>query len=46
MDAEVLRGEGRRKRDRRHIHMTEKSETAYEYPASLVGVMLSAINVR
>ena len=41
--AEVLRGDGRWKRDKRHVHMTGKSETACEYPASLVVAMLSAI---
>ena len=41
--AEVLRGDGRWKRDRRFVHMTGKSETACEYPASLVVAMLSAI---
>ena len=41
--AEVLRGDGRWKRDRRHVHMTGKSETAREYLASLVVAMLSAI---
>ena len=41
--AEVLRGDGRWKRDRRQVHMTGKSETAYEYPASIVVAMLSAI---
>ena len=41
--AEVLRGDGRWKRDRRHIHMTGKSETVSEYPVSLVVAMLSAI---
>ena len=41
--AEILRGDGRWKRDRRHVHMTGKSETACEYPASLVVAMLSAI---
>ena len=41
--AEVLRGDGRWKRDRRHVHMTGKSETACEYPASHVVAMLSAI---
>ena len=41
--AEVLRGDGRWKRDRRHIHMRGKSETASEYPASFVIAMLSAI---
>ena len=30
--AEVLRGDGRWKRDRRHVHMTGKSETVSEYP--------------
>ena len=41
--AEVLCGDGRLKRDRRHIHMTGKSETVSEYPVSLVVAMLSAI---
>ena len=41
--AEVLRGDGRWKRDRRHVHMTGKSETVSEYPASLVVAMLGAI---
>ena len=41
--AEVLRGDGRWKRDTRHTHMTGKSETVSEYPASLVAAMLSAI---
>ena len=41
--AEVPRGDGRCKRDRRHVHMTGKSETASEYPAPLVVAMLSAI---
>ena len=41
--AEVLRGDGRWKRDRRHVHMTGKSETACEYLASLVVALLSAI---
>ena len=41
--AEVLRGGGRWKRDKRHVHMTGTSETACEYPASLVVAMLSAI---
>ena len=40
---EVLRGDGRWKRDRRHVHITGKSETASEYPAPLVAAMLSAI---
>ena len=34
--AEVLRGDGRLKRDKRFVHMTGKSETVSEYPASLV----------
>ena len=42
--AEVLRGDGRWKRDRKHAHVTGKSETECEYPASLVVAMLSAIN--
>ena len=37
--AEVLRGDGRWKRDRRHIHMKGKRETVSEYPASLVVAM-------
>ena len=41
--AEVLRGDGGRTRDRRHVHMTGKSGTACEYPASLVVAMLSAV---
>ena len=41
--AEVLRGDGRLKRDKRFVHMTGKSETASEYPASLVVAMLKAI---
>ena len=41
--AEVPRGDGRWKRDRRHVHMTGKSETASEYLASLVVAMFSAI---
>ena len=41
--AEVLRGDGRVKRDKRFVHMTGKSETVSEYPASLVVAMLSAI---
>ena len=41
--AEVLRGHGRWKSDRRYVHMTGKSETVSEYPASLVVAMLSAI---
>ena len=34
--AEVVRGDGRWKRDRRHVHMTGKSKTACEYPLSNV----------
>ena len=41
---EVLRGDGRWKRDKRFVHMTGKSETVSEYHASLVVAMLSAIN--
>ena len=41
--AEVLRGECRWKRDKRFVHMTGKSETVSEYPASLVVAMLKAI---
>ena len=41
--AEVLRGDGRWKCDRRHVHMTGKPETVSEYPASLVVAMLKAI---
>ena len=41
--AEVLRGDGRWKRDKRLVHMTGKSETVSEYPASLVVAMLKAI---
>ena len=40
--AEVLRGDGRWKRDKRFVHMTGKSETVSQYPASLVVAMLSA----
>ena len=32
-----------KKRDKRFVHMTGKSETVCEYPASLVVAMLSAI---
>ena len=42
--AELLRGDGRWKRDKRLVHMTGKPETVSEYPASLVVAMLSAIN--
>ena len=41
--AEVLRGDGRWKRDKRFVHMTGQSETVSEYPASLVAAMLKAI---
>ena len=40
---EVLRGDVRWKRDKRLVHMTGKSETVSEYPASLVVAMLKAI---
>ena len=40
---EVLRGDGRWKRDKRFVHMTGKPETVSEYPASLVVAMLKAI---
>ena len=41
--AEVLCGDGRWKRYKRFVHITGKSETACEYPASLVVAMLKAI---
>ena len=41
--AEVLRGDGRWKRDKRFVHMTGKPETVSECPASLLVAMLSAI---
>ena len=41
--AEVLRRDGRWKRDKRFVHMTGKSETVSEYLASLVLAMLKAI---
>ena len=41
--AEVLRGDGRWKRDKRCVHVTGKSETVSEYPASLAVAMLKAI---
>ena len=41
--AEVLRGDGRWKRDRTFVHMTGKSETVSMHPASLVVATLSAI---
>ena len=44
--AEVLRGDGRWKRDKRFVHMTGKPETVSEYPASLVVAMLSAIKLQ
>ena len=40
---EILRGDGRWKRDKRFVHMTGKSETVSEYAASLVVAMLRAI---
>ena len=42
--ADVLRGDGRRKRDRRRVHMTGTPEAASEYPALLVVAMLSAMS--
>ena len=44
--ADVLRGDGRWKRDKRFVHMTGKSETVSEYLASLVVAMLKGINVK
>ena len=41
--AEVLRGDGQWKSDRRFVHKTGKSETVPKYPASVVVAMLSAI---
>ena len=41
--AEVLRGDGRWKRDKRFVHMTGKSDTVSEYRASLEVAMLSAV---
>ena len=41
--AEVLRGDGRWKRDKRFVHITGKPETVSDYPASLVVAMLKAI---
>ena len=38
---ELLRGDGRWKRDKRHVHMTGNSETACEHHASLVVAMAS-----
>ena len=40
--AEVLRGDGRWKRERGFVHMTGKPETVSDYPASLVVAMLNA----
>ena len=41
--AEVLRGDGRWKRDKRFVHKTGNSGTVSEYPASLVVAMLKSI---
>ena len=41
--AEVLRGDGRWKRDKRFVHMTGKSEIRSGYRASLLVAMLKAI---
>ena len=41
--AKVLRGDGRWKRDKRFVHLTGKSKTVSEYPASLVIAMLRVI---
>ena len=41
--SEVLRGDGRWKRDKRFVHMTGKPDTVSEYLASLVVAMLKAI---
>ena len=41
--AEVLRGDGRWKRDKRFVHVTGKSETVSEYRASLLVAILSDI---
>ena len=38
--AEVFRGDGRWKRDKRFVHMTGKPETVSEYLASLVVAMM------
>ena len=40
--AEVLRGDGRWKRDKRFVHMTGKSQTVSEYLASLVVAMFES----
>ena len=42
-DADVPRGDGRGKHDRRYVFMTVKPEATSEYPTSLVVVMLSTI---
>ena len=41
--AEVLRGDGRWKRDKRFVHMTGKPETVSDFSASLVVAMLRSI---
>ena len=41
--AGVIRGDGRWKRDKRFVHMTGKSETVSEYPASFVVAILKVI---
>ena len=41
--ADVLRADGRWTHDRRHVHMTGKSEAASEFLASLVIGILSAM---
>ena len=41
--AQVLRGDGRWKSEKRFVHMTGKSETVSEYPVALVVAMLKAI---
>ena len=41
--ADAPRGDGRWKHDRRHVHLTGKSEAACEYLAALVVAPLSAI---
>ena len=41
--AEVHRGDGRCKRDKRFVHMTGKPERVSEYLASLVVAILTAI---
>ena len=44
--ADVLRGDGRWKHDRRHVRMTGKSETASEYLVSFVVEILSSIKLQ